>query len=43
MTKKEKIDYIQRIEEEMQIAARELDFERAMELRDVLFEMKGEV
>ena len=28
------------IEEEMKEAARNLDFERAMELRDILFEMK---
>ncbi len=43
MTKKEKINTIQKIEEEMKIAAKELDFERAMELRDILFEMKGEL
>ena len=30
-----------RIEEEMKHAAKNLDFERAMELRDVLFEMKA--
>ena len=30
------------IEEEMKEAAKNLDFERAMELRDILFEMKGE-
>ena len=29
------------IEEEMREAARNLDFERAMELRDILFEMKS--
>ena len=29
------------IEEEMKQAAKNLDFERAMELRDILFEMKG--
>lgn len=34
---------IQKIEKEMQEAAKELDFERAMELRDILFEMKGEL
>ena len=28
------------LEEEMQKAAKELDFERAMELRDIIFEMK---
>ncbi len=31
---------IERIEEEMKEAARNLDFERAMELRDILFELK---
>ena len=30
-----------REEEEMREAARNLDFERAMELRDILFEMKS--
>ena len=30
-----------RIEEEMKQAAKDLDFERAMELRDILFEMKS--
>ena len=29
------------IESEMYEAAKNLDFERAMELRDILFEMKG--
>ena len=29
------------IEQEMREAARNLDFERAMELRDILFEMKS--
>ncbi len=40
MTKKEKEDIIETIETEMQEAAKNLDFERAMELRDILFEMK---
>ena len=31
---------IRQLEEEMQKAAKELDFERAMELRDIIFEMK---
>ena len=31
---------IKKLEEEMQKAAKELDFERAMELRDIIFEMK---
>ena len=42
MTKKEKMDMISRVEEEMKQAAKSLDFERAMELRDILFEMKSE-
>ncbi len=42
INKKEKINMIARIEEEMKKAAKELDFERAMELRDILFEMKSE-
>lgn len=41
MTKKEKFDMIARVEEEMKNAAKNLDFERAMELRDILFEMKS--
>ncbi len=42
MTKKEKMDMILRLENEMKEAAKNLDFERAMELRDILFEMKAE-
>ena len=42
MSKKEKINNIIKIEEEMRKAAAELDFEKAMELRDILFELKGE-
>ena len=42
LTKEEKINMIHNLEEEMRIAAKNLDFERAMELRDVLFEMKSE-
>ena len=42
LTKKEKFNMMQKIEEEMKQAAKELDFERAMELRDILFEMKVE-
>ena len=33
---------IQNIEMEMKEAAKNLDFERAMELRDILYELKGE-
>ena len=40
-TKKEIAKTIETIEQEMREAARNLDFERAMELRDILFEMKS--
>jgi len=40
MSKKEKESIIMTLEEEMKNAAKSLDFERAMELRDILFEMK---
>ena len=42
VSKKERIDNINKIEEEMRKAAAELDFERAMELRDIWLEMKSE-
>jgi excinuclease ABC subunit B len=42
MTKKEKDQIIMTVEAEMQEAARTLDFDRAMQLRDILFEMKSE-
>ena len=41
LSKKEKHEVILNIENEMRKAAKELDFERAMELRDILFEMKA--
>lgn len=41
MTKKEKIHLIDQIEKEMREAAKNLEFERATELRDILFELKG--
>ena len=41
MNKKELNDMIVKVENEMNDAARRLDFERAMELRDILFELKG--
>ena len=41
MSKKEKLELISRIEKEMMKAASELDFEKATELRDALFELKG--
>jgi len=37
----EKKEIIIRVEEEMKEAAKNLDFERAMELRDILFELKS--
>ncbi len=42
MSKKEKEAIMLTIESEMKEAAANLDFERAMELRDILFEMKSE-
>ncbi len=42
MSKKEKEQLMNRIEDEMKSAAKNLDFERAMELRNLLFEMKSE-
>jgi excinuclease ABC subunit B len=42
MTKKERTRTIQRIEAEMKEAAKRLDFEKAAELRDLLFEIKAE-
>ncbi len=41
--KKEILHTIETIEEEMKKAAKDLDFERAMELRDLLFEMKASI
>ena len=41
MSRKDKEKLMIRIETEMKKAAQELDFERATELRDILFEMKG--
>ena len=34
---------VEQIEKEMKDAARKLDFERAMQLRDILFELKSEL
>ena len=42
MSKREKEELMINIEREMKEAAKNLDFERAMELRDALFEMKSE-
>ena len=42
MTKKEREKTIDNIEKEMKQAAKDLDFEKATELRDMLFELKAE-
>jgi len=42
MSKKEKLDLIDSLTKEMNLAAKELDFERAMELRDIIFELESE-
>lgn len=42
LSKKERLQMIERIEKEMRAAARELNFERAAELRDILLELKAE-
>ena len=38
----EKVDLIEKLTKEMNNAARELNFERAMELRDIIFELESE-
>lgn len=42
VSKKDKEKLLIKIEKEMKEAAKNLDFERAMELRDILFEMKSD-
>ncbi|MGP4073344.1 excinuclease ABC subunit UvrB [Piscibacillus sp. B03] len=42
LSKAEKAEMIERMEAEMKQAAKELDFEKAMELRDVIAELKAE-
>ena len=42
MSKQDKQNLIVKIETEMKEAAKIMDFERAMELRDILFELKSE-
>ena len=42
MSKQDKVKLMIRVEQEMKSAAKNLDFERAMELRDILFELKSE-
>ncbi len=41
LSKKDKNKLMSQIEDEMKEAAKNMDFERAMELRDILFEMRG--
>ena len=41
LSKNEKIKMINKMENEMKEAAKNLDFEKAMELRDIIFELKG--
>jgi len=42
LSKKEKVKLIERLTEEMKEAAKVLDFEKAMQLRDVIFELESE-
>jgi len=42
MSKKDKVNMIDKLTSEMNRAAKELDFERAMELRDIIFELESE-
>ena len=42
MSKKEKFDMIEKLTVEMNLAAKNLDFERAMELRDIIFELESD-
>ncbi len=43
LTKKEKAEIIDKLEVEMREAAASLDFERAMELRDAMLELRGDL
>lgn len=43
MSRKEKQNLARKVEKEMKEAAKNLDFERATELRDILFELKSEI
>ena len=43
LTKQETLDLINKIELEMKEAAKNLEFERATELRNILFELKGKI
>ena len=41
VSKKEKVEMLETLEKEMREAAAAMDFEKAMELRDIYFELKG--
>ena len=43
MTKKELTDYVKKLEKEMKQAASDLQFERAAQLRDIIFEYKAKI
>ncbi|OEF97829.1 excinuclease ABC subunit UvrB [Desulfuribacillus alkaliarsenatis] len=43
MSKQDKKEYIARLEEQMKQAAKDLQFERAAELRDLIIELKGDL
>ena len=43
LSKKELKDWIGRLEKEMRQAGKELDFERAAELRDLMLEMRAQL
>lgn len=41
ISKKERVEMLEKLEKEMREAAATMDFEKAMELRDIYFELKG--
>lgn len=41
ISKKERVEILEKLEKEMREAAAAMDFEKAMELRDIYFELKG--
>ena len=41
ISKKERVEMLEKLEKEMREAATAMDFEKAMELRDIYFELKG--
>ena len=42
LSSREKVNLLEKLTKEMKTAAKELDFERAMELRDIIFELQSE-